>query len=80
MMDVYEWALKHHIAYTENHLVFRKVFKQPLKSFWDKLTGFDIVKFDEEFLKTPDGVSTKDYALKLFGNRAVELLEILIRS
>ena len=55
---------------------FHATFKKPLNYFYNVL-GFDIVKFDE-YLKTPDGVSTRDEVSKRFGQVGVDLvLEVL---
>ena len=45
-----------------------------LHKFMSPLFGFDVVKFDELFLKTPDGESCKEYCDKKYGADAVILL------
>ena len=35
-------------------------------SFVDKLTGFDVIKFDDEVAKASDGQSTRDAVLGAF--------------
>ena len=54
---------------------FYRFFKKPVNHFWN-ITGFDVVKFDE-YLGTPDGTSMKDFILKKYGARAVELVQSL---
>lgn len=57
---------------------FRLTFGVVLHKFMSPITGFDIVRFDE-FLRTPDGISTRDYINQKYGNKAVELIERLIK-
>lgn len=57
---------------------FQLTFGISLGKFWDVITGFDVVKFDEEVIKPPDGVSTRDQILKDYGEAAVEIIEGLI--
>jgi hypothetical protein len=56
---------------------FKRTFNLPLKNYIDLITGFDIVKFDED-IKTPDGISTKDFISKTYGEEAVKLIQSLI--
>lgn len=57
--------------------MFSDHFNASLESYMDLMFGFDIVKFDE-FLGTPDGISTKDFIEKKYGKEAMELIESLI--
>ena len=61
----------------KNGKQFQRVFGVPLNNYIDPITGFDIVKFDE-FLKTPDNVSTADFLEGKFGVEAKNLIESLI--
>ena len=61
----------------DNAVEFQLSFGVPLHRFMHPLLGFDIVSFDE-FLKTPDGVSTHDYLKQKFGEDALALIERLI--
>ena len=36
---------------------FRNTFNRGLPDFWHPIFGFDIVKFDDEVVKSPDGKS-----------------------
>lgn len=56
---------------------FKRIFGVPLKDFMDILTGFDVVKFDQ-YLKTPDGTSTKNYITQKYGETATNLVMSLI--
>ena len=60
------------------HRPFRREFNVTIQRFWDIQTGFDIVKFDE-WLKVPDGVSTREFIFQKFGSNAVLLVETLIK-
>ena len=46
-------------TYRENAKEFKRIFRINLKPLWDNITGFDIVRFDDEFIKSPDGQSMK---------------------
>ena len=56
---------------------FQEVFGITLSNFMDPITGFKIVEFDQ-YIKTPDGISTRDYLLRNSGEETVKLIEILI--
>jgi hypothetical protein len=55
---------------------FYEIFGKPVNQFWN-IAGFDIVKFDE-FLLTPDGVSTEQFIRDNYGAGAVELVRGLL--
>jgi hypothetical protein len=61
----------------ELHRAFRNTFGTHLSNYWD-ITGFDNIKFDEEFIKPPDGKSTSDIVREKYGDKAVELIEGLL--
>lgn len=68
----------------EKQYTFNEFFKLSLKTFLTEdiaslITGFDIVKFDEA-IKTPDGISTKNYIIKKYGEKASELISWLISN
>ena len=56
---------------------FQQVCGVPLHRFMHPLFGFGVVAFDE-WLGTPDGISTHDYLLKTKGQAAVTLIYNLI--
>lgn len=53
---------------------FFRVFRVPLRRFWNNLTGFDIVAFDG-WLQTPDGVNIPTHADARFGDGAGALIQ-----
>ena len=57
---------------------FQSVFGISLGKFWSVLTGFDIVKFDEEFMKTPDGTSTEEYVKQKYGEAELSVVRGLL--
>ena len=61
----------------KHHAEFKQIFGVQLTDYMDT-AGFDVVKFDEEFLKTPDGISTKELIYSKYGQRAVSLAEALL--
>ena len=61
----------------DNAVEFQLTFGAPLHRFMHPLLGFDIVSFDE-FIVTPDGMSTHDNLKQKFGEDALALIERLI--
>ena len=57
--------------------VFRSIFRLELHDYMNYLTGFDIVKFDEA-VKTPDGISTREWIQTQYGAEAINLIRKLI--
>jgi hypothetical protein len=58
--------------------LFQSVFKVRLWDFFDMIYGFDIVKFDEIIIKSPDGESCADVVHRDYGDRGVDLINLLI--
>jgi hypothetical protein len=56
---------------------FNDTFKLNFDNYFSNLLGFDIVTFDED-IHTPDGISTKDFITKTYGEDAVRLIQNLI--
>lgn len=57
---------------------FKKLFGINMHGYWDILTGFDVVKFDEEFLKVPDGISTSQFLIDHYGTDAESFIRGLL--
>lgn len=58
---------------------FKPVFGKAFTEYYNPFTGFDIVKFDEDFFPDlPDGVSLKDAVLEKYGQESVDLIQELI--
>lgn len=55
---------------------FKTIFGIQVTHFANVL-GFDVIKFDE-WLGTPDGISTADYLTQRYGDRARQLVESLL--
>jgi hypothetical protein len=63
------------------HRKFADIFGVPLADYFDNMTGFDIVKFDQEFIQPEDGYSTQDAVQDKYGDEAVQLVyDLLGRS
>lgn len=45
-----------------------------MPSYWNHLTGFDLIAFDEEVVQPEDGESTREAVKRRFGEDAVDLL------
>jgi len=58
---------------------FKNLFGLELGDYFDALTGFDIVKFDENLLKSPDGMSCRDVILEKYGEEAVGVIQKLLK-
>ena len=65
--------------YRENAKEFKQIFRINLKPLWDNITGFDIVRFDDEFIKSPDGQSMKDIIQAEYGNEGVSIIKSLLK-
>lgn len=57
---------------------FKRTFGRSIGPYMDKLTGFDVIKFDDEIVKPPDGKSTADAIRETYGEAAVTLIRNLI--
>jgi hypothetical protein len=57
---------------------FQATFGVPLEDYWGDVGGFDIVKFDETFVKPPDGTSTNRAVYERWGAEAVNLVLTVI--
>jgi len=61
------------------HRKFKNVFGISITvSYWDRLLGFDIVKFDTEIVKPNDDESMKNAVLRQWGQEGVDLLQRLL--
>lgn len=58
-------------------LRFIIIFNVSLWDYWDALTGFNIIGFND-FLKVPDGTSTRHFLEHSYGSEAMVLIERLI--
>ena len=63
----------------EDRLLFEKTFGVAFDYYFDGLSGFDIIKLDDNVIKSPDGVSMSDTILKNYGQEAVDLINRLNR-
>jgi hypothetical protein len=57
---------------------FQAIFKVPLHRFWHPFWGFDVVRFDEQFIQAPDGRSTRDVVLERYGQAGVNLIDEIL--
>jgi hypothetical protein len=64
--------------YRQTYREFAKIFGVSLRSYWNNITGFDIVMFDDEFIKSPDNKSMGDAILETYGQEAYDLIRRLI--
>ena len=60
-----------------NRDAFRTIFRVPLAKYWSNLTRFDVVKFDEEVVKSGDG-SCGQAVIDRWGQEAYELIKRLL--
>lgn len=69
------------VAMRQHRQEFKRIFGVPIENYRDyagsMFIGFDIVRFDEEFLATPDDVSTIEFIQKKYGDRAVQIINEL---
>lgn len=58
---------------------FAELFGIHLRPFWDNVTGFDIVKFDDHIIQSPDGQSMEDVIQSEYGNEGVNIIKSLLK-
>ena len=58
---------------------FAELFGIHLRPFWNNITGFDIVKFDEHIIQSPDGQSMEDVINNEYGKEGVNIIKNLIK-
>lgn len=56
---------------------FARIFGRQLRPYWNNLTGFDVIKFDD-LVKPGKKESTKDAVLRRYGQEGVDLVYRLI--
>lgn len=64
--------------YRENAVSFRKIFGVSLFGFWDHFLGFDVIKFDDEFVNPRDGESCKNVVLEKYGPEGLKIIKRLL--
>ncbi len=75
-----DFLTKHKKCYMRHAREFQKVFGVRLFTYWDLVTGFDLIKFDDEVIKPPDGTSTAEAVEARYGSEAVKLIRGLIHA
>lgn len=61
----------------DNRNEFLRIFGVSLAHFHDNLYGFDLLKFEQEFI--PDDVAIYDAVLAQFGTEGVEIIKVLLK-
>ena len=64
----------------EERREFARIFNRDLRDYFEKGFGFDIIKFDEELIKPPNGTSCRQHLRYIYGEDAVKLIEGLIHA
>jgi len=77
--DVRNLMIQNRLTYIKHFEEFQDIFGVPLSQFWDKLLGFDVVKFDVNFIKPEEGKSTRQVVREKYGIRAEQLCTDLIK-
>jgi len=75
---LYEFMKENRMKYLTNQVLFCVIFDRPLSYFWDNLTGFDIIKFDEDFIKPNVGESTNQAVSRKYGQTGCDIITKLI--
>ena len=63
--------------YHDLHREFWSIFDADLINYWDDFTGFDITKFDDEVIKSLDGIMA-DTVKEKYGDIGVTIIERLL--
>jgi len=78
-MKNYKFSNPNAKLFSENKDEFKRIFGINLLDYFCPITGFDIVRFDDNFIKSPDGKSMRQVIQEKYGNEGVELIERLIK-
>jgi len=64
--------------YGQTYREFVEIFGVSLRSYWNNITGFDIVMFDDDVIKSPENESMGATVLETYGQEAYDLIRRLI--
>lgn len=54
---------------------FMAIFGVDPKNYWENnFFGFDVIGFDEKFIKTPDNMSMREYVTEKYGKKGFDVL------
>ena len=76
-MDIIKYLNENKLKYKIYSREFNAIFGMPLHRFWNTLTGFDIIKFNDVIL-CPDNISLESHVIKLYGENSSKLIKNLI--
>ncbi len=77
-MTAFDFMLKNKDRFTKEAPEFKRTFNRNLKDFFDFVTGFDVIAFDEKVIQPADDISTADAVREKYGDAAVALCERLM--
>ena len=77
-MNFYEFMKSNKDRYIKYEPEFKATFGISMWPYMDMVTGFDVVKFDEEFIKPGDNESTNAAIVHKYGREAANLIMKLI--
>lgn len=60
------------------HKDFKRVFGISLMNYFNFFFGFDVIKFDEDFVKPNEGESTSEAIKRAYGKEGVEICQKLL--
>jgi len=53
---------------------FMEIFGVDPKNYWENnFFGFDVIAFDEKFIKTPDNISMREYVTEKYGKKGFDV-------
>lgn len=53
---------------------FMEIFGVDPKNYWENnFFGFDVIGFDEKFIKTPDNMSMREYVTEKYGKKGFDV-------
>ncbi len=74
-------CVKNKKLYEQYAIEFQRIFGERLWNYWDLIYGFDLIKFADNFFPcndTTDGISLNQMIEIAFGERARDLIKILL--
>lgn len=78
MNSVPQIAIRNKMLFMKHGREFKRIFGVDLKPYFDFVTGFDIIEFDEKFVKAPHYQSMAEAVFEKYGKEGYDLMHLLI--
>ena len=78
-ITISDFAYRQQYRYRMKSQEFLNTFKISLDVFWDKLTGLDVIAFDE-WIKPRENENTNQAITRLYGSKGMEIIDFLVNT